>query len=109
LSRESIRSRCSTAAKPVAYVAPRRRVGRDELGVLALQRAELTHQRVVLPVGDRRAVEHVVAVVVLLELLGELGVTLQRVRGDAGDLLAHVRTVPLSTDIGGPPAGVTSG
>ena len=39
-----------------------------------LERAELAHQRVELGVGDARIVEHVVAVVVRLDLADELGV-----------------------------------
>ena len=42
-----------------------RRVGRDELGVLGLDRAQLVEQRVVDVVADLGVVEHVVAVVVV--------------------------------------------
>ena len=49
-----------------------RRVGRDELGVLALDRAQLVEQRVVDVVADLGVVEDVVAVVVVRELLFEL-------------------------------------
>jgi hypothetical protein len=49
-----------------------RRVGRDELGVLLLEPLELGVERVVGVVLDRRVVEDVVAVGVLVELLAEL-------------------------------------
>ena len=47
--------------------------GRAQLGVLGLQRAQLVEQRVVLVVADLRVVEDVVAVVVEVELLAQLG------------------------------------
>src|SRR4051795_6403959 len=48
------------------------RVGRDELGVVALDRAQLVEQGVVDVVADLRVVEDVVAVVVMGELPLEL-------------------------------------
>ena len=63
------------------------RVGRDELGVLLLQRAELAEERVELGVADLGIVEDVVAVVVRVNLAGERGVAragLFRRRGHAG-------------------------
>ena len=50
-----------------------RRVGRQQVGVLGLQRAQLVEQRVVFVVADLGVVEDVVAVVVVLELLAQLG------------------------------------
>ncbi len=50
-----------------------RRVGRDEPGVLCLQRSKLVQQRVVLVVADLRIVEDVVPVVVVFDLLPQLG------------------------------------
>ena len=49
-----------------------RRVRREQLGVLALEVAQLAQQRVVLGVADLRVVEDVVAVVVVLELPPQL-------------------------------------
>jgi hypothetical protein len=49
-----------------------RRVGRDELGVVALEPAQLVEQRVVLVVADDRVVEDVVAPAVLAQLGAEL-------------------------------------
>jgi hypothetical protein len=46
----------------------RRRVGRDEVGVLLLQRPQLPDEGVVVGVGDDRLVEVVVAAVVLPDL-----------------------------------------
>ena len=57
----------------LAADALRRRVGRDELGVLGLDRAQLVEQRVVLVVADLGVVEDVVAVAVVVELLAQLG------------------------------------
>ena len=50
-----------------------RRVGRQQLRVLALDRAQLVQQRVVGVVADLRVVEDVVAVAVVGELLAQLG------------------------------------
>src|SRR5690606_28089019 len=50
-----------------------RGVGRDEVGVLLLEGAQLPHELVVLGVGDRRIVEDVVPVVGLCDLLAQLG------------------------------------
>ena len=51
----------------------RRRVGREQLGVLGLERAQLVEQRVVGVVADLGVVEDVVAVAVVLELAAQLG------------------------------------
>ena len=64
--------------------ALRRRVGRPQLGVLLLERAQLAQQVVVLGVRDLRVVEHVVAVVVVLELAPQL-------RGPRGRLAGALR------------------
>ena len=50
----------------------RRRVGGDELGMVTLERAQLVQQRVIDVVADLGVVEHVVAVVVVVELSLEL-------------------------------------
>ncbi len=57
----------------LAAHALRGRVGRDELGVGGLDRAQLVEQRVVLVVADRRVVEDVVAPAVLVQLGAQLG------------------------------------
>jgi hypothetical protein len=66
--------------------ALRRRVGRDELRALGLQRAQLVEQLVVLLVADDRVVEHVVAVPVVGELAAQLL-----------DALDHVHAATLRT------------
>src|SRR5262249_2789987 len=50
----------------------RRRVGRLQLREPVLERSELTHQLVVLDVGDLGVVEHVVAVAMVLDLGAQL-------------------------------------
>ena len=55
-----------------------RRVGRQELGVLDLEVAQLVQQRVVVGVRDVRVVEDVVAAVVVLDLAPQLGGALLR-------------------------------
>ena len=70
-----------TGSKSVEYAAAdplRGRVGRAQGRVALLQRLQLAHERVVLAVADGRRVEHVVAVLVLLDLGGEHGVPLAR-------------------------------
>ncbi len=52
----------------LAANALRRRVRRDQLRVLRLQAAQFAHQSVVLRVGDLGLVEHVIAVVVVVDL-----------------------------------------
>ena len=47
--------------------------GRAQLRIGLLKLTQLTHQRVVLGVGYHRGVEHVVAVVLVSDLLGEIG------------------------------------
>jgi hypothetical protein len=54
----------------------RGRVGREQLGVLGLDRAQLVEQRVVLVVGDLGVVEDVVAVAVVAQLVAQLRGTL---------------------------------
>ena len=84
LSSDSIGTWCSTSPKARARRtgdALRRGVGGDELGVRALERAQLLHQPVVLGVRDLRVVEHVVAVVVLCDLRAQLGCARRGRRG----------------------------
>ena len=57
-------------ADRLAPDALRRRVRRDQLGMLGLDRAQLVEQLVVLVVADLRIVEDVVAVAVVVELRG---------------------------------------
>ena len=52
--------------------ALRRRIGRDEIGVLGFERAQLPHERVELGVGDLGRVEHEVLLVVVLDQLAQL-------------------------------------
>src|SRR4029079_3020106 len=65
----------------------RGRVGRDEARVVGLERAQLAHEVVVLPVRERRLVEDVVPVVRLGDRSPELRCTLRRV------FPTHVRTI----------------
>ncbi len=60
-----------------------RRVRRPQLGDLLLDALQLAHHRVVVDVGDQRRVEHVVAVLVLEQLGGQLRMPLP------GILLRH--------------------
>src|SRR4029078_998749 len=88
LASESIGCRCCTGANPPEAAAPTRWGGevagagaaavwggvrRDQRGVVRLQLLQLTHQLVVLGVRDARVVEHVVAVVGLVQPLPQLG------------------------------------
>lgn len=50
----------------------RRRVRRDQVGVGLLQLLELPEQAVVLGVGDGGIIEHIIAVVVVIDLLAQL-------------------------------------
>ena len=50
-----------------------RRLGGDQFGVFGLQGLEFTEQPVVFRVGNRRLVEHVVAVVVGVDLAAQGG------------------------------------
>jgi len=61
--------------------ALRRRVGRQQLRVLGLQRAELVEQRVVLVVADLGIVQDVVAMTVVAQLIAQLLRALGRGRG----------------------------
>jgi hypothetical protein len=56
-----------------------RRVGRDEVGMLLLERLQLVEQRVVGVVADLGVVEDVVAVTVVLDRPAQLGGALGRV------------------------------
>src|SRR5579875_2148725 len=62
----------------------RRRVRGAQLRVAVLKLPQLAHELVVLGVGDQRRVQHVVAVVVLGDLLGQVRVALPRLRGGLG-------------------------
>ena len=76
LASENIGCRWRTFVEPgdgLVADALRRRVGRDQLGVLGLERLQLAEQRVVDVVADLRVVEDVVAVVVVRDLLAQLG------------------------------------
>jgi hypothetical protein len=66
--------------------APGGRVRRREIRILGLERLQLAEERVEVGVGDRRRVEHVVAVVVRLDVLAEPSRALHRLpgRGHAG-------------------------
>ena len=65
-----------------------RRIGRDQIRIRGLQRFELAHQLVVLDVGQGRVVEHVIAVVRLIDLDAQRGGALTE-GGGCG--LAHRR------------------
>jgi hypothetical protein len=49
----------------------RRRIRRDQLGMLRLQRLQLAHQRVIFGVGDLRRIQRMVQVFVMPELLAK--------------------------------------
>ena len=74
--------------------ALRRRIGREELGMLRLEVPQLVDQLVVLGVGDLGVVEDVVAVVVVVELLAQF---LHALLGRLGGGL----TQPLARRVGG--------
>ena len=77
---DSIGCRCvtfSSCGDRLAADALRRRVGRQQLGMRRLDRAQLVEQRVVSVVADDRVVEDVVAVAVV----GQLSAQLRRARG----------------------------
>ena len=60
--------------EPLGGLGPhslRGRIGRNQLGMLLLQPAKLVHQRVVPGVADLRLIEHVVQVIVPVQLLSE--------------------------------------
>jgi hypothetical protein len=59
------------------------RVGRDELGMVGLDGAQLVEERVVLVVADLGIVEDVVAVAVVVELAAQLRGALSRARAGA--------------------------
>ena len=68
------------ALEPLGADALRRRIRRDELRVLVLDLLQPPHEAVVLGVRDRRAIEHVVGVVVRLDTTAqglELGLQLR--------------------------------
>src|SRR3954447_23175208 len=70
-------------AERLAAGALGRRVGREQLGVLGLDPAQLVEQRVVLVVADDRVVEDVIAPAVLAQLGPELLGAPDDVRGRA--------------------------
>jgi hypothetical protein len=81
----------------LAADALRRRVGREELGVGCLDRAQLVEQRVVLVVADLRIVEDVVAVAVVVQLVAQLrGARLRVGRGHSTSLAAGASRRPRS-------------
>ena len=65
-----------------------RRIGRRELGMRGLDRLQLAHQLVVFDVGDRRLVEHVIAVVGLVDARAQLGGACGKI-GWSGGFLRH--------------------
>jgi hypothetical protein len=76
LASENSGCRWRTFSSRETGVAPTRCVGEsgvDQLGVLGLEAAQLVEQRVVLVVADLGVVEDVVALVVVGELLAQLG------------------------------------
>ena len=79
----------------------RRRVGREQLRVLALDRAQLVQQRVVGVVADLGVVEDVVAVAVVGELLAQLGGALGGVTGVLQQLREVERAQRLHAVLGG--------
>ena len=70
----------------------RRRVGRDEVGMLFFERLQLAHQPVVFRVGNFRIVEDVIAVVVVLDLLTQLTHSCRGALGCAGGHRASAQT-----------------
>lgn len=69
------------AARDLAADALRRRIGRDEIGVLGLDLLEFGEEAVVLGVGQVRLVEHVICVVRPLELGAQPCGALRRLAG----------------------------
>ena len=69
--RHAVRAPAPNCGLRLRADALRRRIRRDELGILRFERLELAKQRVVLRVGDERRVERVVLVVVPLDLLAQ--------------------------------------
>ncbi|CAM5345005.1 hypothetical protein RLIN73S_04400 [Rhodanobacter lindaniclasticus] len=72
-----------TALRARADLA-RRRIGRGQRGVVGFDRLQLAHQPVVLGVGDIRIVEHVIAVVGLLDQCPQRGGAGQGLDGNSG-------------------------
>ncbi len=75
MSRLSIGSACRTEAKPSAGAAADalgRRIGGDEIGMIALEILQLAQERVELGVGDLRVLVDVVALFVMADLLAKL-------------------------------------
>ena len=85
--------------------ALRRRVGGDQLRVVGFERAELVVEHVVRAVRDLRIVEHVVAVVVVLDEPSELGRPRGGIRGRGMELLGGVDE-RVGTGVGQPLVGV---
>ncbi len=113
LSRLSSRSRCSTGVNSVEIGAVHglgRRVGRAQLRVLLLERAQLAHLGVVVDVGDGRRVEHVVPVIGLGDLQAQVGVPLPRVGGRLRACRAACPRSPRSRSSGlSPVSSISSG
>src|SRR5438105_262565 len=76
--------------------APRRGIGRPQLRVLALDRAQLVEQRVVLVVADLGVVEDVVAVAVVMQLLAQLRGAFLRGRAHSTSRAAGASSRPRS-------------
>jgi hypothetical protein len=74
--REGCRKRCTTDVRC-------RRIGRRQLGVLGLELQQFAHQQVVVGVGDLRAVERVIPLVVIGDQTAELFNTRSNVAGFA--------------------------
>ena len=93
LASESIGCRCVTFSSLPTGSPPTRCVGRvrrQQLRVLALDRAQLVQQRVVGVVADLRVVEDVVAVPVVGELLAQLGARAPPARHRSPEQLGEV-------------------
>ncbi len=88
----------------------RRRVRRAQLGELFLDLVECAYVAVVLGVGDRRRVQHVVAVLRLRQLLAQLGVPPPAISRTPGSTLRSTTTPsPPSSPAGClPPPGTTA-
>ena len=84
---DSIGTRCRTGANDAAGAPATRCVGESGVtsdGMLRFERLQLAEQRVVLGVADGRRVEHVVAMVVLLDLAPQRGDARPDRGGDPG-------------------------
>ena len=97
--RDAVRHRPEGSHRRAAD-ALRRRIGREQLGMLGLQRLEFAEQRIELGVGDRRRVEHVVAVVVAFDGLAQPSRALDGLGGRRHRAQTNRRCAA------GPPAGM---